>query len=257
MEEPGMKRVSIGSGASPLICTALVGRTTEAIQGELATVLPKEPDVIEWRADFFSALSDTKAVIEMARRIEAVTADRALIFTIRSLREGGQPISLSDRESIELAATICRETGFDYVDCELSKEALDIEYLRDIAHSCDTKIIASYHNFEGTPEREFLVGRILAAKDLGLDVAKLAVMPKTEGDILTLLGATLEGRQRSGLPLITMSMGALGAISRMVGGAFGSSLSFAVGQSASAPGQVPIEELRTVLGIVERARGVR
>ncbi|MEI6385769.1 MAG: type I 3-dehydroquinate dehydratase [Spirochaetota bacterium] len=250
-----MKGVQIGSGPSPLICTPLVGKTEEAILGELAAVLPRVPDVIEWRADFFAALSDTKAVIEMVRRIGEVASDCTLIFTIRSHREGGQPNSLSDREAIELSAAICRETGIDYVDCELSNKTGDIEYLRDIAHSSGTKIIGSYHNFELTPDMDFLVGRMLAAKDLGLDVAKVAVMPRSEFDVLTLLGATLLGKQRSGLPLITMSMGGLGSVSRMVGGVFGSGLSFAVGQSASAPGQVPIEELRTVLGIVERSRG--
>jgi 3-dehydroquinate dehydratase-1 len=34
---------------------------------------------------------------------------------------------------------------------------------------------------------------------------------------------------------------------------FGSSVSFAVGEKASAPGQVPIEQLNTVVDIVHRA----
>ncbi|MEI6875542.1 MAG: type I 3-dehydroquinate dehydratase [Spirochaetota bacterium] len=253
--ELGMGKASIGGNSVPLVCTPLVGKTVESILSELAAVLPKKPDVIEWRADFFSALSDTKAIIGMADRIRAAAPDCVLIFTIRSRREGGQPITLSDRQSIELDAAICMGTGFDYVDCELGNRAGDIGYLRDIAHAKGVKIIASYHNFELTPSKDLLVGKIMEARDHGLDVAKVAVMPRNMEDVLTLLAATLEGKKRSGLPLITMSMGGLGAISRMVGGAFGSSLSFAVGQNASAPGQVPIDELRTVLGIVERSQG--
>ena len=48
---------------------------------------------------------------------------------------------------------------------------------------------------------------------------------------------------------------ALGAVTRMVGGLFGSSLSFAVGEAASAPGQMPIADLAAVYEIIRRARG--
>jgi 3-dehydroquinate dehydratase-1 len=41
----------------------------------------------------------------------------------------------------------------------------------------------------------------------------------------------------------------------MIGGVFGSALTFAVGKSSSAPGQIPIEELRTVLATVRRSTG--
>jgi 3-dehydroquinate dehydratase-1 len=52
-----------------------------------------------------------------------------------------------------------------------------------------------------------------------------------------------------------MSVGPMGSVSRMVGGLFGSWLSFAVGESASAPGQIPIGDLVTVYDIIRRARG--
>ena len=38
-------------------------------------------------------------------------------------------------------------------------------------------------------------------------------------------------------------------------GAFGSSLSFAVGEAASAPGQIPIADLVAVYDVIRRARG--
>jgi len=46
--------------------------------------------------------------------------------------------------------------------------------------------------------------------------------------------------------LITMSMGALGSITRIAGWLFGSDLTFAVGVASSAPGQIPAAELREV-----------
>ncbi len=250
-----MKPRMIGEGKLPLICTPLVGKTREAVLEELAVVLPKGPDAIEWRADFFAALTDASAVLALAQEISKAAAGRVVIFTVRSQREGGQPIALSDRAAIELAALLCEKTGIHYVDCELSSSSRDIEYLRDAAHAHGKLVIASFHDFGGTPDRAALRQKFLAAVAHGLDVAKVAVMPRSLEDVLVLLGATLEAKQTLKIPLITMSMGGYGAISRMVGGVFGSSLSFAVGQSASAPGQVPIEELRSVLEIVERSRG--
>ena len=71
--------------------------------------------------------------------------------------------------------------------------------------------------------------------------------------MLTLLAATQAASQTVALPLISMSMGAYGSLSRMVGWAFGSTVTFAVGKSSSAPGQVPIEELRAVLQATRKA----
>jgi 3-dehydroquinate dehydratase-1 len=45
--------------------------------------------------------------------------------------------------------------------------------------------------------------------------------------------------------------------SRLFGGAFGSALTFAAGERASAPGQVPIDELRQVTAILQRAMTAR
>jgi 3-dehydroquinate dehydratase-1 len=99
------------------------------------------------------------------------------------------------------------------------------------------------------------VNKLAEAAEKQLDVAKVAVMPQTLEDVLTLLSATLEAKSRLSIPLITMSMGKYGMVSRMIGGVFGTALTFAVGAQASAPGQVPIEELRTVLQTIENTMG--
>lgn len=245
----------IGEGTRPLICTPLVGRTREDIMAELSAVLAKKPDIIEWRADFFGAIADTAAVLDIAKAIRQMVGDLPIIFTIRSQREGGQPIPLDARAAIELNAAVARETDVEYIDCELSNKQADIEYLRDAAHLSGAKIIGSYHNFDHTPGRALLRAKFAKAEKLGLDVAKVAVMPQSLEDVLTLLSATQEAKRKGKLPLITMSMSGYGVVTRMVGGIFGSSLTFAVGQNASAPGQVPIEDLRLVMDIVEKSTG--
>ena len=67
-------------------------------------------------------------------------------------------------------------------------------------------------------------------------------------DVLELLAATAEmADHHPETPVITMSMGALGTVSRLCGEAFGSAMTFANPGTASAPGQVPLDVVDTVL----------
>jgi 3-dehydroquinate dehydratase-1 len=148
---------------------------------------------------------------------------------------------------------MCENRVIDLIDYEMANEAAHIVRVRNAAKSHDIKLVLSFHNFSFTPGLETLTQKFLSAEQLGADVAKVAVMPRDLDDVLTLLTATREASKKLRIPLISMSMGPLGAVTRMVGGVFGSSLSFAVGAAASAPGQVPIEDLNAVLAILQRS----
>ena len=70
-------------------------------------------------------------------------------------------------------------------------------------------------------------------------------MAKTPNDVTALLAATAKARSTivEG-PMITLCMGEIGVITRLVGGNFGSDLTFAIGKESSAPVQVSVEYLR-------------
>jgi 3-dehydroquinate dehydratase I len=125
--------------------------------------------------------------------------------------------------------------------------------LRDVSARNGIAMIMSYHNFELTPDIDALVGRFVEAERLGADIAKVAVMPKDPQDVLTLLSATHRASQAARIPLISMSMGGIGSISRMTGWLYGSAATFAVGKSSSAPGQIAVDDLRATLAVVRRA----
>ena len=86
----------------------------------------------------------------------------------------------------------------------------------------------------------------------GADVCKMAVMPNSPDDVLNLLSATNDAHALINRPLITMSMGKWGLISRLSGELFGSSLTFGCVGNASAPGQIEADELNTVLQIIHK-----
>ena len=245
----------IAGGATPVICTPLVGRTRDELLGELTAVLPKQPDVIEWRVDYFFALGDTDLVIDTARALRAAGGSLPILFTRRVAGEGGQNVSLSEPGVVQLYEAVCEARCVDLVDYELSHPSEAFERLRAASRRHEIALIGSYHNFQATPPREAIVAKFEDAQTRGADVGKVAVMPKAPADVLTLLAATDEASTTLDIPLISMSMGAVGSVSRMIGGVFGSALTFAVGKSSSAPGQIPIEELRAVLATVRRSVG--
>ena len=95
-----------------------------------------------------------------------------------------------------------------------------------------------------------MTGALVGMADAGADIAKLAVMPHTAADAARLLQATADAAAlRPEQVLITMSMGALGAVTRFCGGAFGSCATFGVtsGTTASAPGQPAADVLKEKL----------
>lgn len=237
----------------PIICTPLVGRTKEQILSEVALIVAKKPDLLEWRVDFFEGIGNTSAVIDVAASLKKAAADIPLLFTRRSIKEGGQEISLAEGAVVTLYAEVCKSRMVDIVDFEMGNHPDQIRQVREVSKANDTQLILSFHNFQHTPPLESLKQKFIQAQELGADIAKIAVMPQTLEDVLTLLNATLSASQKLRIPLISMSMGPYGSLTRLFGWAFGSALTFAVGASSSAPGQVPIEDLNTVLGILQKS----
>jgi len=237
---------------SPLICSPLVARTAQQLLAEGRAVLAKRPDVVEWRVDYFQGIADTAAVVKAGRSLRKLLSGRPLIFTCRSAREGGQPTNLDSGAVARLYDAVGAEGLVDFVDFEMGNASSIVSKVVDTAHQHDTRVILSYHNFKRTPGTKTLVGKFMKADRMGADVAKVAVMPENRLDVLALLAATAQADAGTRIPLISMSMGPLGAVTRMVGGVFGSALSFAVGKGSSAPGQLPIADLRSVYEIIER-----
>ena len=80
------------------------------------------------------------------------------------------------------------------------------------------------------------------------DIVKLAVMPQNMEDVLKLLSVTNEFKEENpDTPVITMSMGKMGMISRLCGESFGAAVTFAAHKKASAPGQMEMHEVADIL----------
>ena len=147
------------------------------------------------------------------------------------------------------------KTGLvDLVDIEAFTGDEAVKKVIDTAHACSVKVVVSNHDFDKTPSKEELVSRLRKMQNLGADIPKIAVMPQNKKDVLTLLAATEEmATEYADRPIITMSMAGTGVISRLCGEVFGSALTFGAAGKASAPGQMGVEDLKTVLVLLHNS----
>lgn len=245
----------LAGGLVPAICAPLVGRTRAALAAEAAAVAARQPDLIEWRVDFLEPLADTAEVLAAAAAVKQAAAGIPILFTRRAQREGGQPIPLSEPQVLDLYAAVAASGSVAAMDFEMENACADVARVREITRAHGLALVLSFHDFQRTPPAQDLQARFAQAQRLGADVAKVAVMPQSMDDVHRLLGATLAASQSLTIPVISMAMGGLGAVSRLCGGVFGSALTFAVGAAASAPGQIPIDEVRATLAVLQRATG--
>ncbi|GAE26553.1 3-dehydroquinate dehydratase I [Halalkalibacter wakoensis JCM 9140] len=201
---------------------------------------------------FFEEVEKIDKVIEALHSIHKVLQEKPLIFTFRSLEEGGEK-QVSETIYLQLNEAVINTGLVDFIDVELFKEESLIESLVQRAHKNNVFVIISNHDFEKTPAKDDMISRLIKAQELGADIPKIAVMPNTVADVIKLLDATNTMKEKfEDRPIITMSMGGKGVISRIAGEVFGSALTFGAAEKASAPGQMAVTELRQMMKLLHK-----
>ena len=238
-------------GATPLFCIPLVPADFASLEEQAAIAAQLRPDLIEWRADYFRE-STADVLVRAAGVVRRIAGDTPVIFTLRARQEGGaQEQSQSLRR--QLIEAVLTSKTIDILDLELANEPAFLDGLMPLARQCGARVLLAVHNFTETPANDVLLGYIRAMRARGADIAKIAVMPTTNQDVLRLLQVTATARAEfPDLPLATMSMGALGSVTRVAGFLYGSDMAFAVGKVASAPGQIPIDDARRATDLLLR-----
>lgn len=236
----------IGEGRPKTILPIVEG-TEAAILEKAAQFSTLQADCVEWRVDYFEGARAPGAVARCLAKLRVALKDKLLLVTIRTKAEGGE-LALRHTEYTDLLHTILDTDCADLIDIEFFPAGDDLPLLVEQAHTAGVPVVCSSHDFAKTPPRAELVERMVQMQQAGADLPKLAVMPQSRTDVLELLAATAEmADQHPETPVITMSMGTLGAVSRLAGEAFGSAMTFANPGQASAPGQVPLDIVNEVL----------
>ncbi|MCC8128569.1 MAG: type I 3-dehydroquinate dehydratase [Clostridiales bacterium] len=249
MEPVNVRGLTIGSGR-PKIAVPVLGETREALLAEAEQVKSVPADLAEWRVDWFADWSDRTALLETGAALRAALGDLPILATFRTAAEGGQQ-ETSQKDYVNLIRALASSGLADLVDIEVFTAGENVTALIGSCHQAGMLALLSSHDFQHTPGEEEMVRRLTWMDGLGADLSKLAVMPHTGSDVLALLSATDRAARQARRPIVTMSMGGLGTVSRLAGEVFGSAITFGSAARASAPGQVPAGQLAEILELLE------
>lgn len=197
-------------------------------------------DIVEWRADFLSA----DEILEMAPKFFEKFKESKILFTLRTVREGGN-IQVSEKKYLQILQEILTYNPA-YIDVEFFTHGPSFAALKDFRD----KMVLSYHNFDEVPSD--LTNRLIKMHEEGTAFVKVAVMPERECDVLDLLQITRDMTLEYGDHFISMAMGDLGRLSRISGYLTGSCWTFASLENSSAPGQISLKETEYILDILEK-----
>lgn len=209
-----------------------------------------DADLAEFRIDLLSFARDTKQVITLGHELKKILGNKPMIATIRTKNEGGQ-LEISDVDYGKTYQAYLKNPFMDWLDVEMFRDQKVVSEIVQKAHQKKVLIVMSNHDFQKTPSQDEIEKRLLKQDQMGADILKIAVMPKSKQDVFTLMNATLKVSQQTTKPLLTMSMGQLGTISRVATANMGGSYSFGMIGQASAPGQIDVTKLKQILQTVQ------
>lgn len=244
------------AGGMPKICTPLTGTNEEDLLKECILIRESAADFVEWRVDFFRNADDINAVLKTLPKLRKALGELPLLFSFRTKGEGGEK-EISQQDYLVLNKAAAASGYVDLIDIELFIGNEIVLELIEAAKTNQVFTIISNHDFHKTPEKEKMILIMEEALKLGADLPKLAVMPRTEEDVLTVCAVNLQlKRKYPAQPFIMIAMGRLGMISRFSGELFGSAVTFASANKASAPGQISVAKLKGILQLIHQAEYV-
>lgn len=235
---------------NPKICVPLTGINSFQILDDLEILRFIDFDLVELRIDYYENVEDFANVIDLLNNIRKHFT-KPIIFTFRTKGEGGMH-EMTEEKYFSLNQHVIKSGLVDLIDIEMLRSEEKIKDTIYLAKKYGVKVIMSKHDFHKTPAKEEIVSTLVKMQEYDADITKIAVMPNCEEDVLNLIGATVEMKKSKGdRPFITMAMGSLGVITRLTGSLFGSCLTFAALNNASAPGQINVRNARELLNLLQ------
>ena len=243
-----IRNTTLGDGR-PKICIPVTAGTQAELWEQAEKIAEVPCQMVEWRMDFFHETRDPNWIWSSLEALRKMLGDRLILATFRTKEEGGER-SVSMEEYQELNLQAAKSGLADFIDLELNRGEDFIRELTKEIQGLGVKVIGSFHDFGTTPTKERLLDIITGMQEIGVDITKVAVMPRSESDVLTLLDLSITLKSEADRPYITMSMSRTGAVSRLCGALTGSALTFATAGKASAPGQMDAEFVKSVLEVL-------
>ncbi len=221
------------------ICVSLAGTDAAAV-AEQARQVGDAADVLEIRLDSMTVPEPEKCCSLLRK---------PLLFTNRPTWEGGQFAGSEEERIVPLLEAVRLRAA--YVDLEL-RAALDSRHrLLDAMQDSPTRLIISWHDFEGTSAAVELTDILHQMMASGAHIGKIVTMAHGPNDVLRVLN--LQEQARSvGFCLSCFCMGEPGRISRLATLYLGGYMTYAClsDAQATAPGQIAARRLQEITALL-------
>ena len=195
--------------------------------------LPALCDMVEFRVDTWPERAASG--LRQAQRCPLPA-----LITVRRPDEGGEN-DLGSAVRMDLARMFLPAAGL--LDVEIAS-LVEMSGLIAEARAAGVIVVASFHDFTGTPGLDALRRKRDTALAAGADIVKFAATLHCTADIAT-MAALLE--EPGHPPLSIMGMGKPGRVSRLVFAQLGSVLNYGYLDRPTVPGQWPAARLRELV----------
>ncbi|GCC11848.1 3-dehydroquinate dehydratase [archaeon] len=232
----------------PAVCASIIEYNIEDFLRSVRQV--EGADFIEIRADGLKVNSPKEYLSETKRLLNNVKAHSELpvLLTVRTEKDGGV-----FRGSESERARVLMESMklVDSIDIELRMQSDMQDEIVKEARKNRVDIIISYHDFNSTPEVETLLSILEKEESEGATIAKVAVKANSEKDVLVLLNILQAAKERISIPVIGISLGRKGRISRVAAPLLGSIATYGYVNRKTAPGQIEVKKLKEIIELME------
>lgn len=243
-----VRNITIGEGR-PKVCVPLTADHPEGLVAQAERACQAPCDLVEVRIDYFVKENGTAGVGDVMRRLRTVLGEMPILFTFRTKKEGGEA-EIGQEAYVALIRQVVEEGLADLVDVEYNLGEGVVSAICEDCRKRNFPVVLSNHDFEKTVERKQLLERMKDMARLGGSVVKVAMMPRDREDVLSLMEVSLAASRQLSVPIITMSMGSMGSVTRLCGELTGSAVTFATAGACSAPGQMAASGVMAALELL-------
>lgn len=231
---PKLKIGKVVLGQAPVIVGSI--KDSDVASGKIKDDVFKKIDIVEIRIDKFENIS-LNYITSIVKKLKTFVLN-PIIATIRDKKEGGET-EISEDARYEIFENI-----IGYVNC------IDIEInsglfkrVCSFVHSNKKIVIGSYHNFGNTPSLKMLEKILEKGKKGKADIVKIAVTANSKDDVARLVDFTIKNRGKN---IVTIAMGDIGRVSRVLNPMLGSLLAYGYVTAPSAIGQPSVNEITEI-----------
>lgn len=236
-------------GGNYLLCVPLIAATPERLVADAGQALAYEPDLFEWRADFFERYPEPEALVDAVGQLRAAAGDKPILFTTRHNAEDGKR-DIPDERKFTLIDRISQTGLVELIDIEQRYGEAKLTEWRDRLHERGVKLVVSHHSFDAGLRPEEVLEALRRGQEYGADIVKLIVRTDSFRELADFSDALHQARETFlRVPLIAGAVGEPSSLMRVMGDMLGSDMTFAFADGGqSHPSQLHIRELRRLRG---------